>query len=473
MRVQKITASNFGSYRELEIDFTESNSSTGLTLIQGATGSGKSTFCDLIPWVLFGKTAKGGAVDEIRSWNSSEPTKVTIWLDTVTISRTRGSAKDNDLTFWPVDGVVTRGKDLSDTQKLINNLLGMDYELYLSGAYYHEFSQTAQFFTTTAKNRRQICEQLVDLSLAIKLQDELRVQDKCLSQLKQPLEASKDKLTYSVGVLTRHQVSEENKALDWERDRKLRISQLLKSFSNFETARKTEISNKCNSCGTQLKEPKTIYDTRTNPYIDRIGQVEREVNPHTDGVKDYTAEIEEKNTTIKDLTENLKSLDNDLFNVSQLKDIVDTYRSASIANTIDFVETKTNELLTKFFDAEIRVKFEVESADKLEVSIYKDGNTAYYTQLSKGQRQLLKLCFALAVMEAVQNHHGLELNQLFLDEATDGLDENMKLKALRMLENLSQHRSISLVEHSESLKSMIDNRISVELVNGESQIEKA
>src|ERR1700677_767637 len=171
MKILSVSLENFASYKKLSFDFQ----SQGLTLIQGANGSGKSTLCDAIPWILFGKTAKDGKSDEVRSWNTAEPTigaiEVQLELYEVNITRIRG--KNNDLYYsFTADEAQNkiRGKDLMDTQRMINGLLGADYDLYLAGSYYHEFSQTAQFFTTTAKNRRSICEQLVDLSLPIKLQ---------------------------------------------------------------------------------------------------------------------------------------------------------------------------------------------------------------------------------------------------------------------------------------------------------------
>ena len=106
-----------------------------------------------------------------------------------------------------------------------------------------------------------------------------------------------------------------------------------------------------------------------------------------------------------------------------------------------------------------------------EVSIQKDGNEASFTQLSKGQRQILKLAFGCAVMKGVSNHKGIHFDQIFFDEALDGLDETMKSRAFHLLEELSiDHESVFVVEHSESLKSMFSNSYKVSLDNGESNI---
>src|SRR5690348_8536249 len=97
MRILSVSAQNFASYKSLEFDFQNQ----GLILIQGATGSGKSTLCDLIPWVLFGQTAKGGKVDEIRTWNTEEPTTGSIRLsNNIVIWRSRSP---NDLFYYRED----------------------------------------------------------------------------------------------------------------------------------------------------------------------------------------------------------------------------------------------------------------------------------------------------------------------------------------------------------------------------------
>src|ERR1017187_5196358 len=129
MRILSASATNFASYKELAFDFTNQ----GLTLVQGATGSGKSTLCDLVPWVLFGTTAKCGTVNDILSWPGDEVTRADVCVEiggvNYYITRTRGpKAKDNDLR-WIVDccwECPKRGKDLVDTQRLINQLLGID-----------------------------------------------------------------------------------------------------------------------------------------------------------------------------------------------------------------------------------------------------------------------------------------------------------------------------------------------------------
>ncbi len=475
MRIISASATNFASYKQIDFDFQNQ----GLTLIQGPTGAGKSTLCDLIPWGIFGRTAKDGAVSEILAWPGDVITKVTIHVEVAGvfyhIFRSRGPlAKDNDLcwmqdTAW--DTPKSRGKDLPDTQRLINQLLGFDYNLYLAGAYYHEFSQTAQFFTTTAKNRRAICEQLVDLTLAVKLQHRLSDEYKTANKTRDMLNNERQQLTSSINTLGSVKANADKRRRNWDMEHLAAHASTLNLMGKFEKSRKTTVSKTCPTCSTVLIKPHTHIDDSPNPYVARLEAIEAEVNPHTDSVKDHTKEIDEKIQALAVINAKASDTAAGLLDIELLQQVVNDYRSVSIANTIAEIETNTNKLLSDHFDAEIRVQFDIADADKIDVQVYKDGNNATFQQLSKGQRGMLKLCFGISVMQAVQNHHGIDFGQVFFDEATDGFSDTLKLKAVRMLQTIRQ--DVYLVEHSEALKAMIDNQYLVTLTPEGSQIEKA
>ena len=461
MKVKSVKLQNFGSYKELEFDLQNQ----GLTLISGPTGAGKSTLMDAIPWVLFGKTSKGGNVDEICTWNNKGSTSGTIYLhDGTIITRSRNP---NDLFY----NEEIRGKDLKDTQRLIDELLGIDYETYISGAYLHEFSQTAQFFTTNAKNRRQICEQICDLSLVKTLQDKISNENKSLTKSLDEVSKNVYITTSSIKDFERLETSERDKHNTWQLQRDKTIKYIIELERKFENSRKTVTRNECSSCGTTFKEPVEKYDDSPNPHTDKIRELKAEENPYDSGVRSFSKEIHAKKESLNLLKLNENSLKEKIQDFSVLKSAVDTFRTSLISNTIVYIEKETNQRLLKHFDGEIQVTFQAEDMDKLEVEIQKDGNTCSYSQLSKGQRQLLKLCFGTSVMEAISNHKGVHFSELFFDEALDGLDENMKIKAYGLLEEISlNHESVFVVEHSESLKAMFNNTFKVELVNGESRI---
>ena len=471
MRVTGIHLQNFGSYEELTFDFTNQ----GLTLIQGPTGAGKSTILDAISWILYGKTAKGGSVDEVLSWPGDKVTVGCLSMEpNLSVMRRRGrKAKDNDLVFCTEYGQDIRGKDLSDTQRLLNKQLGVDHEAYLSGAYFHEFSQTAQFFTTTARNRREICEQIVDLTLAVRLQVRTKELNDNNDEELDKTQQERKELKQKISLLTNLQQTENTKAERWETQHKSTVQYVTQQAKKFEDSRERIIKNECPSCGTVLAKPKKVLDKSENPHLLRLEELKSEINPHSGTVKDYSTDIEVAEICLGVLDSKFKHHGVKQADFDILQEVLQTFRSTLIQNSINQLQDTTNRFLADYFDAEIQVEFESQENDKLEALIQKDGHSCSFTQLSKGQRQLLKLCFAVSVMQAVSDHKGVKFAQIFFDEALSGLDDTMKTKAFKMLESLQQsYESIFVIDHSEGLKTLFSNRYNVSLVNGKSEIQK-
>jgi DNA repair exonuclease SbcCD ATPase subunit len=514
MKILSVHLENFASYETLDFSFD----ANGLALIHGATGSGKSTLMDAIPWVLFGITAKGGKADEVLSWHGGATygtLSVEVNGTTIQITRTR---KPNDLYFRAetnTDANHTRGKDLQDTQKRINELLGMDADLYLAGAYFHEFSQTAQFFTTTAKNRREITEQLVDLSLPISLQNKIRAQNKRISMelaqantiiattlakiqaLSQVLKDTQDKNERWAVEISGNIANLEHKAESFEITKRGKIKQLetemnkhLTALTRFE-GRELPKTITCKSCGKtsenldkvkvdamksalisaheQLKQ----VSAQENTYQTQIIDLKNQANPHTSGLLKLDKDMAILNDKLAIENKSNFDLQDQQLNLDLLSGIMDSFRAELVRNTIEDLETQTNQHLYNHFDGEIKVGFTITDTDKLDVTLTKDGNEASYTQLSKGQRQMLKLSFGVAVMQTIAKHHSISFDQVFLDEALDGLDDSNKMKAVKMLHTLSlDYGSVFIVEHSETVKAMVDKKYYVQSVDGRSQIEK-
>lgn len=565
MKIISAEVYNFGSYKYLKFDFDNQ----GLCLIQGATGSGKSTLCDIATWTLFGVTAKDGAVDDVLSWDTEEVTKASVFVQVnqnlhMTITRIRGKGK-NDLyhnAFDPTiysneESLPTRGKDVTDTQKIINELFQCTPQTYLSGAYFHEFSKTSQFFTLVAKERRLILEQLVDLTLAKTLQakaaDNKKIIKKYITGVEQDIFKNSTKYEY----IEKYLVSAKANSAKFEADKARDIEILLNRSKNFEADKKTKVDElahkavefsdkqtkelvsleqeldsksklvilleahcaelrpnsekKCKECGgsvshkikeelittqhqiialkTEIKyaqQNKAKILNSTNPYLEQLQQAEDSINtytqqieelktsknPHIGTIKTATSELRTLAKSYNELKQKEQTLSTELLDLELLAEVVDTFRASLITNTISYIQDETNTLLSNHFDAEIKVLFDVTNADKIDVTIYKDANECSYTQLSKGQRQLLKLCFGVSVMKAVSNHSGVSFNSVFFDEALSGLDDNLKKKSFSLFENLaSQYSSVFVIDHNNDFKSLFNKKYNVQLRNGESIVE--
>ncbi len=530
MKILSVSASNFASYKKL--DFTFDNQ--GLCLVAGPTGSGKSTLCDLVPWALFGRSAKDGAADDVISWNAEEPTSasVRIGLPHNRQLLIRRGRQPNDLYYniaaFPDEvNEVKRGKDLNDTQKQINQLLGMTYETYMAGSYFHEFSKTASFFTTTAKNRRDICEQIVDLSMAKNLQakasDELRTYKQKVDDITSDIKHLQKQMFTTKDSLQ----SSEQAAAEFDDVKARRIEAIKQSDANFETQKQQRLINtnatlvtseasldkmtkelhqlnselkddKCDKCGahldikvrmqrlklsegavrlrSEIKTHKQDFErtiNSVNPYATQLVSEETRENSYIGMARDLKLNVVMLDTQLNSALAKLDNYRNITADLELLQDTLQTFRATLIADTMGFIQDKTNNLLSDYFDGELKVIFDVKQADKLDVLIYKDGNECNFTQLSKGQRQLLKLTFGISVMQAVANHSGVKFNCLMFDEAMDGLSDTLKQKAYCLFEKLAiDYSSVFFVDHSESLKAIANKSFLVTNENGESKIEE-
>lgn len=514
MKIDNVSLENFASYEKLDFTFDDK----GLVLVQGPTGSGKSTLMDAVTWVLFGLTSKGGKVDEVLSWPGNKSTlgRIDISLPNsdITIVRTR---KPNDLIIT-TGGSDVRGKDLIDTQRIINQVLDFDYDLYMASAYFHEFSQTAQFFTTTAKNRREITEQLVDLTLATDLQTKTKEQMKSTTKTLVKSENQRTIEDTKLDILKTQHETETAKYKEWESRKETMLSELKTKYEQFEDRRNMDLDSSrraiqvhksliqplpnldlyptCKECGrpihsAEIEAAQAISvvngqsESKIELHRNKIKEIKFRVNPYEEQIKILADENPYKPSVVfNQITRTYAKVINIQSYITEYKEKIEDlellqqvladYRSVTITNAIQTLQDDSNAYLGDHFYGEFRVEFVVEGNDRLEVNIFKDGNTCSYTQLSKGQRCLLKLVFGLSVMKLAANNNNLRFSQVFFDEALSGLDENMKAKAFNLLQTVAlQYDSVYVIDHSEGFKMLFDTVYNVSLVNGNSQIEKA
>ena len=211
---------------------------------------------------------------------------------------------------------------------------------------------------------------------------------------------------------------------------------------------------------------------KENPYLERVLALKKETNPYSPGK--ISAELVAAQHNLAAIEDGIATLVEEIDDADSLLEIIDRLRAVLIQNTIVRVQDRTNGLLYSHFDAEMRIELSIEGADKLEVSIFKDGNSASFTQLSKGQRHLLRLCFGVSIMHEVSHYSGVDLNVVFLDEVAEGLDEYMKSKVFGLLQEMAtKYESVCAIDHSEALKAMFATRYEVKLLEGASTVEKA
>lgn len=519
MKLGQCTVKNFGSYKHLEFDYAD----PGLTLVHGKTGSGKSTLPDIACWALYGITARGGNVADICSWTSDgEPTYVGLDVETsagvIQVVRQRGNAKQNDLYWLEVSDnhQLIRGKDINDTQKKLVARLGVDADSFITSAYLHEFSEAGNFFTLRAKDRRYLFERIANLDLPSRLAEASSAQRKevkgQIATSQRELDKLEGKLNQLIATHEKHIKLEAewadaknhklqelkdsigrppikpNFSVDW--------SAVSHSIKNHMSSLRDEICSECggpkaakefesleqqfyeaNSKASQQTQDRYAYERACKEYLDKqkkVKQLEKEENnPWAKSIEEGANEIEETDDLLSSMNLDLIKLQQQETSLDQLYDLSSTLRGELLRRTVKQIEHETNRYLETYFDAEIRVEFNIDSKkDDIEVGIKKSGYDAVYTQLSKGQRSLLRLCFSVSVMEQCANKTGIHQDCLFFDEFTDGLDEALKEKVFGLLSELeTRHSTVMVIDHSTGFQNMFNKKLRVTMEGDTSYVQ--
>jgi DNA repair exonuclease SbcCD ATPase subunit len=534
MQLLSIDLSNFGSYEKLEFDFTD----LGLSLVSGPTGSGKSTLQDGPYWVMFGETAKGGNVDEVRSWFTSEPTVGILALEVdgkiLTITRIRGTQSQNDL-YWSESDTVYRGKDMSETQKLMETRLRVQAESFAAATYFNEFSPAGSFFLNKAKERRSLFDKLVDLNFPATIKRRATDEIKEVKKNLESAQARDNKLLGRVEQLRATMAEHIRRRDQWDNVQKRTLAELkakAAGYENYKTKETAELKVKelqfdenrkynikrienrmfdrkvallndrtCPHCGvfnenhshslTELNTDQELLveaeNNKSNPFTMVLKQLHSATNPHEEAfIKQEMAtnpyvyaaaemhnELQHLEKQLRDIGTQSQLLRETLSSLCQISDLTADLRSILLHRSVKAIEKQTNTYLEQYFESAIRVLFDTKNDDSLDVTVTKDGYEATYKQLSKGQRGLLKLCFAVSVMKSAANKVGVHFNLLMLDEALDGLDSDLKVKAFNLLSELEKdHTSILVIDHAQELKSLFNRRFEVSLEQDRSFIRE-
>lgn len=527
MKLLSVSAQNFCSYESFHLDLDDK----GLSLIYGSSGDGKSTIPDLVCWCLFGETSKGGSVDEVVSWfNKDTTTKGELELETndgvcVKITRIRSKSSHKNDLYWEEKGSCLRGKDITDTQKLVNQRLGLSYSSFVTSCYFHEFSPVATFFNSKPKDRRSTFEKIADLDFPVALSEKVSEHKKKVKKENEKYSSYLTKETSELRQLKKSLLDSETRKRAWDQEQETVIKDLKDKFNRFletkelkirdldlkikelssECEKSSEVDNTvkilegvllnekslCPVCGNDRKDQKrsetesdlkrhlllqsrlenysqTLKSIRNdrqklqeepNLYGEQLRKEGLRHNPFFPQVMKLMREQTLLEDNVQSLSEELNRTEEELRSLNVLYDISFDLRGKILENTVDSISTATNEKLVKYFDSAISVKLFLEGSDSLAVDMQKSGYACSYFQLSRGQRAMLRLCFAVSVMEAASNKSGSSFSVLWFDEVLDGLSENIKIKSFSLFEDLAKsHPSVFLIDHCEAFQNMFDNK---------------
>lgn len=168
--LSNIKAKHFISWNDLDFDIQ-----SGIMLIDGwneddqrSEGSGKSAILNALSWGAFGCLPKEANVDDVIKDGETTCQVILEFDDGDSIVRSR---KPNDL-YLMKSGVMVKGKDARETQTLIEEYLGLNFETFCQSVYFAQ-NYDKKFLTAGQADKGKILSSIQNLQIFDKARKEV------------------------------------------------------------------------------------------------------------------------------------------------------------------------------------------------------------------------------------------------------------------------------------------------------------
>ena len=195
----KLTLHNFLSYRQAPpLDF----SGLHIACLCGANGHGKSALLDGITWALWGQ-ARGSLQDDVIAAGADE-CRVELEFaardQQYRVTRLRRRGRSAVLELALLDAAAARpltGNVMRETQQLITQTVGMDYETFVNSALLVQ-GRAGEFTNRTPGQRKEVLGKILGLEEYDRLQTRARRQADAARTAQQAAAATRDRLQQDV-----------------------------------------------------------------------------------------------------------------------------------------------------------------------------------------------------------------------------------------------------------------------------------
>lgn len=254
MKITKAHATNFLSYANLDYGYTKQ----GLTLVEGPVGVGKSAFLDVVSYGLFGKISKDVAADEVINRKAGRDLLVEIEFEDAgsqcKIMRSRHhSVYGSDLVLT-VDGKDIRGKDVRETQKLIEQRIGFSFDTFNKSTYFSQFSPIDRFLSATDAEKKRLISEICDLSyydsLLEKIKIDVSTKQKWIAEMDTTMKVALGKQE----LILKKQNETREKMLSWESKHNQNLRDAQNQLSAFETMKQQRLAQANSMVAKRQKE---------------------------------------------------------------------------------------------------------------------------------------------------------------------------------------------------------------------------
>ena len=229
-------------------------------------------------------------------------------------------------------------------------------------------------------------------------------------------------------------------------------------------------------------------------YYAKISELENKKNGITDPVlndysyikkpdeEEHKKEVENINLTIDKHSEDVLQLES---NKVQYQQAVEAFGNKGIRSVVldfitPFLNEKANEYLQVLSGSDISVEFQTqventkgELKDKFDVIVTNSNGGTSYKSNSAGEQKRIDLAISFAIQDLIMSKDDISTNIALYDECFDGLDTVGCENVIKLLKDrLNTVRTIFVITHSESLKPLFENVITMVKEDGVSRLEK-
>lgn len=202
--LNRVISKNFQSWKDMTFDFKK-----GVTLIDGwneddqtSEGSGKSSILNSVAWCIYGKLPKDAKVDDVVKHGESTCSVELQFGNGDSIIRSR---KPNDIYLRKSNGNVIKGKDAKETQELIEEYVGCNFETFCQSTYFAQ-NYDKKFLTSNQEDRGKILSGIQNLQIFDKARKEvmdlLKKESDTLSTYSRKLELEENSMKHMASRLT-------------------------------------------------------------------------------------------------------------------------------------------------------------------------------------------------------------------------------------------------------------------------------
>lgn len=518
MRLNKLQAKNFLSFKTIEVDFDQFSNVVhirGTNLDKKPTessGAGKSAIIEAIYFALFGKTLRKTTGDTLINIHTTGKCEVSLTVnDTIKIRRIKRPPK----LILEVDGENLTQESIASTQKTLNKILNTNSSVFLSSMMFGQ-SNATNFITATPEEKRDIIQSFLDISSLFRNRDTIKelkshynserkiktsLLDEALSNLNslddELAEAKKiskgtgkvlsnDKLefinTHSMSEI--REIEQEKHELELEcRNKELELTSIqntIDRISNSVEACKQDICDNCGSIlGVSRNRITELEDEKDNLITTR-GVLRKEI-------KKLSSRIDGINVPISvadfELIEELKTINSKveflLVRKADQKKLVEKYSNeVDLANrkydVMKFWEQAFSEQglikyviksIVEFFNNRVNYYLNILSGgdfvlqfdDSLQEEVYLNDKLVFFDTLSGGEKKRVSLSVMLGLNDLLILTGKEVSNVVFFDEVADSLGDKGINAFYDLIRELSSDKKIFIITHEGYLVSLLND----------------